>query len=208
LETAEEIMAKTILGIVGSYRKNGIIDRLVTETLSSAEALGATTKKIYLSDTHIEFCKNCRQCAQEPGTEPGPCVHSDDFKTILNEWKNCDGLVIGAPVNFFNVTAITRKFMERLICFAYWPWGQAAPRMRSKNKDKKAVLITATAMPAFMGRLFTGAPRALRLIADTMGARPIQSIFVGLIAQKEHVTPPEKALRKAQSAGRRLAPIK
>lgn len=46
-------MAKKILGIVGSYRKNGIIDRMVTETLSSAAAMGAVTHKIYLTDMHI-----------------------------------------------------------------------------------------------------------------------------------------------------------
>lgn len=197
-------MAKKILGIVGSYRKNGIIDRLVTETLSSAEALGAATKKLYLADAHIEFCKNCRQCTQEPGTEPGKCVHSDDFNAILSEWKEYDGLVIGAPVNFFNVTAVTRKFMERLVCFAYWPWGQLGPKMRSRNKDKRAVLITATAMPSFMGRLLTGAPRALQLIAETMGAKPVKSIFVGLAAQKERSAPSEKAIRQARAAGRQL----
>lgn len=205
LETAEVIMAKKILGIVGSYRKNGIIDCLVTETLSSAEALGAATKKIYLLDAHIEFCKNCRQCTQEPGAAPGKCVHSDDFNAILREWKECDGLVIGAPVNFFNVTAVTRKFMERLACFSYWPWGQYGPKMRSRNKDKKAVLITASAMPSFMGRLFTGAPRALRLIAETMGAKPIKTLFAGLSAQKELAAPSGKAIRQARAAGRQLA---
>jgi len=198
-------MAKRILGIVGSYRKNGIIDCLVTETLSSAEALGATSKKIYLSDAHIEFCKNCRQCTQEPGIAPGQCIHSDDFNAILGEWKECDGLVIGAPVNFFNVTAVTRKFMERLACFSYWPWGQTGPKMRSRNKDKRAVLITASAMPSFMGRLFTGAPRALRLIAETMGAKPVKTIFAGLSAQEEHAAPSEKAIRQARAAGRQLA---
>jgi len=198
-------MTKRILGIVGSYRKNGIIDCLVTETLSRAEALGAATKKIYLSDAHIEFCRNCRRCTQEPGAVPGKCVHSDDFNAILSEWKECDGLVIGAPVNFFNVTAVTRKFMERLACFSYWPWGQSGPKMRSRNKDKKAVLITASAMPSFMGRLFTGAPRALRLIAETMGAKPVKIIFAGLSAREEHAAPSKKAIRQARSAGRQLA---
>jgi multimeric flavodoxin WrbA len=198
-------MAKKILGIVGSYRKNGIIDCMVTEVLSSAEALGATTNKIYLSDAHIEFCKNCRQCTQEPGVESGKCVHSDDFNAIMSEWKECDGLVVGAPVNFFNVTAVTRKFMERLACFSYWPWGQAGPKVRSKVKGKRAVLITSAAMPAFMGRLFTGAPRALRLIAETMGAKPVKTIFIGLAAQKEHPVLSENAIRKAQAAGRQLA---
>jgi FMN-dependent NADH-azoreductase len=198
-------MAKKILGIVGSYRKNGIIDCMVTETLSGAKALGAATKKIYLSDAHIEFCRNCRQCTQEPGVEPGKCVHSDDFNAILSEWKECDGLVIGAPVNFFNVTAVTRKFIERLACFSYWPWGQHGPKMRSGDKNKRAVLITASAMPSFLGRFFTGAPRALRLIAETMGAKPVKTIFVGLAAQKEHQVPSGKAIRQARAAGRQLA---
>ncbi len=193
-----------ILGMVGSYRKNGIIDSLVSATLSSAEALGATTKKIYLSDAHIEFCSNCRQCTQEPGVEPGTCVHFDDVAAILSEWKECDGLVMGSPVNFFNVTAVTRKFMERLVCFSYWPWGQPGPKMRSKLRDKKAVLITASAMPAFMGWIFTGAPRALRLIAKTMGAQPIKTIFVGLAGQQQHPTLSGKAIRQAQAAGRQL----
>ena len=198
-------MGAKILGIVGSYRKNGIVDRLVTETLSGAEAAGVATKKIYLVDAHIEFCRNCRQCAQEPGTEPGRCVISDDMSAILGEWKECDGLVLGAPVNFYNLTALTRKFMERLICFAYWPWGQNAPKWRSMKRNKRAVLITATAMPSFLGWIFTGAPRALRLMAKTMGAKPIQTIFAGLIAQKEYVPLSEKAIRQARAAGRRLA---
>jgi len=198
-------MAKTILGIVGSYRKNGIIDCLVTEALLSAEALGAVTKKIYLADAHIEFCTNCRHCMQAPGSERGKCIHSDDMEAILKEWEKCDGLIIGSPVNFYNVTAITRKFMERLIGYAYWPWGHPSPTMRSKKKDKAAVLITASAMPAFLGRVFTGAARALKITAETMGAKPVKTIFAGLVAQQEQSFPSAKVIRQAQAAGRLLA---
>jgi len=198
-------MSKKVLGIVGSYRKGGIIDSLVSETLSSAEKHGARTAKIYLIDKHIEFCMNCRRCTQEPGAERGKCIHEDDMESILRECEDSDALVLGAPVNFFNINAVTRRFMERLVCFAYWPWGtRGGPKMRMKSKTRKAVLITSAAMPAFLGRIFTGAPRALRIIADTMGAKPVVSLFVGLIAENEHVSPPEKAVRKARDAGRRL----
>lgn len=193
-----------ILGIVGSYRKNGVIDRLVTETLAGAEAAGAETKKIYLIDERIEYCTNCRQCTREPGEEPGRCIHSDDMTAILNDWKESDALVIGSPVNFFNVNAVTRTFMERLLVFAYWPWGKPGPAMRSRDRQRKAVLITASAMPAWMGRMFTGAPRALRIIAKTMGARPVRTIFTGMIAMREEQEPSKKAIRKARTAGRCL----
>ena len=197
-------MSKKILGIVGSYRKDGVIDTLVTEVLAAAEEQGAQTAKIYLKDRHIEFCTNCRKCTQDAGTEPGKCIHRDDMESILSQYLDSDAVVIGAPVNFFNVNAVTRRFMERLACFCYWPWGARGPQMRSRTKTRKAVLITSSAMPAFLGRIFTGALRALKTIASTMGAKPVASIFVGMIALQEQATIQEKAIRQARKAGREL----
>jgi multimeric flavodoxin WrbA len=197
-------MGKKILGIVGSYRKNGTIDTLVSAALSSAQEHGAETEKIYLIDQHIEFCTNCRTCTQEVGTDPGACIHHDAVAGILDRYLKCDGVVIGAPVNIFNVNAVTRKFMERLVCFTYWPWGQPGYKLRKKHWGKKAVLITSSAMPGFMGRFFTGAVRALKITAKTMGAKPVASLFVGLSAQNKKPAVPEKALCRAREAGRKL----
>ena len=197
-------MSKRILGIVGSYREGGVIDTLVSEVLAAAEKRGAQTTKIYLKDRHIEFCTNCRKCTQAAGPEPGKCLHRDDMESILNRYHDSDVIVIGAPVNFFNVNAVTRKFMERLVCFSYWPWGARGPLMRTKTKTRKAVLITSSAMPAFLGRIFTGALRALKTIANTMGAKPVASIFVGMIAMHEQPAIPENLIRKARKAGHEL----
>ena len=197
-------MAPKILGIVGSYRKGCVIDTLVSTALSAAKEAGATTSKIYLQDKHIEFCINCRQCTQEPGTMYGQCIHHDDIASILQEIESSDGIVLGAPVNFFNVTAIMRRFMERLVCYAYWPWGHHAPQLRNKVKNKRAVLITATAMPAFFGRLLTGAVRALKITAEVLHAKTVATIFAGTIADTEHPTVPLKFIQQAQKAGRKL----
>jgi len=119
-------MGKRILGIVGSYRKNDTIDSLVSEVLSSAEERGTETEKIYLLDKQIEFCTNCRTCTQRRETERGECIHRDDMPGILDRYDASDGIVIGAPVNCFNLNALIRRFMERLVCFTYWPWGNRA----------------------------------------------------------------------------------
>lgn len=198
-------MGKKILGIVGSYRKNGNIDTLVSAALSAAQQNGAATEKIYLLDKHVEFCTNCRTCTQKPGPEPGECIHHDDMAGILDRYDRSDGIVIGAPVNAFNLNALTRRFMERLVCFTYWPWGQPGYTLRKKSRGKKAALITSSAMPAIMGRIFTGAPRALRVIAETMGAKQIASLFAGLSAKRPTAAVSDKMLRRAQEAGRRLA---
>jgi len=198
-------MAKRILGIVGSYRKNGTIDSLVTEVLSSAEKQGAVTEKIYLLDKKIEFCTNCRTCTQKPGDERGLCVHRDDMADILDRYDFSDGIVLGAPVNCYNLNALTRRFMERLVCFTYWPWGEPGYQLRKKFRGKKAVLITSSAMPALMGRIFTGAPRALRVIAETMGANPVAILFAGLSAQRQNPVISGKLILRAREAGRKLA---
>ncbi|HIP52649.1 MAG TPA: flavodoxin family protein, partial [Chromatiales bacterium] len=58
---------KRVMGIVGSYRKGGMIDTAVSEILRAAERDGALVSKVYLLDAHIEYCKNCRKCMQSPG---------------------------------------------------------------------------------------------------------------------------------------------
>ena len=110
-------------------------------------------------------------------------------------------------MNCFNLNAITRRFMERLVCLTYWPRGKGGYVLRNKAQGKKAVLITSSAMPAIMGRFFTGAPRALRIIAETMGAKPVASLFAGLSAQKQKTAVPYNRLRKAREAGHKLAAL-
>ncbi|MBI5015057.1 MAG: flavodoxin family protein [Deltaproteobacteria bacterium] len=199
-------MPRKVLGIVGSYRKGGAIDTLVSEVLRAAGEAGAETTKIYLVDRRIEFCTNCRRCTQVRGPDPGPCLHNDDLAEILRAYRLSDGLVLGAPVNFFNLNALTRRFMERLVCFAYWPWeSHGGPAMRSKAKTKSAVLVTSAAMPGPLIRWATGAVRALRITATTLGARPIATLAVGLMGDEERPSVPERALRRARAAGRRLA---
>ncbi|MDW7709700.1 MAG: flavodoxin family protein [Deferrisomatales bacterium] len=199
-------MSRKVLGIVGSYRKGGAVDALVGEVLRGAEDAGAQAAKEYLLDTRIEFCTNCRRCAQEPGPEPGRCVHDDDLGELLDLCRQADGLVLGAPVNFYNVNALTRRFLERLVCFAYWPWKSGGgPVMRVKDRGTRAVLVTTAAMPGFLIPLATGSPRALRAMAKTLGARPVASVFAGLLGDEEHPAVPERVLRPARAAGRRLA---
>ena len=113
----------------------------------------------------------------------------------------------GAPVNFFNVNAVMRRFMERLVCFAYWRWDMMGPQVRTKQQRSRAVLSPEWPCRHSWGRFFTGALRALKITAKTLGAKPVASIVVGMIARSEHPLAPAKAMRKARAAasGRPLA---
>lgn len=197
-------MGAKIVAIVGSYRKGGTVDAAVEAVLAGAREHGAATHTIYLTEQHIEFCQNCRTCTQTPGEARGTCPQHDDLAAILSEIDAADGVVLGAPVNCFNVTAIFRRFLERLVGCCYWPWGQAMPRMREKVMWRKAVLVTSAAMPGPMIPLFTGAFKSLRSTANMLQAKPVGRLSVGL-AGGEPRELKTSTLRRARKLGERLA---
>ncbi|HUV70723.1 MAG TPA: flavodoxin family protein [Terracidiphilus sp.] len=198
-------MITKVVAIVGSYRKGGTIDSTVEAVLAGAREKGAKTVTFYLTDKHIEFCTNCRQCTQEPGERRGNCKQQDDLEPMLRQIEAADALVLGSPVNYYNVTAIFRRFMERLLGYAYWPWKQAAPKWRKKKVSKKAVLIASSAAPGFLIPLATGAARALRLTARVLGAKPVGHMWIGLVAGEPHHNLSARNRERARQLGRQLA---
>ena len=197
-------MARNVLAIIGSYRKGGVVDMAVDAVLVGASARGANIRKIYLIDQHIEYCRNCRNCTQEAGAARGKCAIEDDMAGILKEIEEADAIVLGSPVNFYNVTAVFRTFLERLVGCVYWPWGQPAPKPRWKEMRRKAVLISSLAAPGIFLPIATGASRALRLAAQSLGARPVAKLWIGLAAQQPKPMLSTRVLRRAQHIGASL----
>jgi multimeric flavodoxin WrbA len=194
-----------VTAILGTYRKGGVIDTAVDEVLAAAREGGATTLKIYLIERHVEFCSNCRTCMQQAGAQRGECCIADDMSDILNDIEQSDGLVLASPMNFGTVTAVMKRFIERLGCFAYWPWGAKGPKARSEAKAKRAVVIASSAMPAIMALLMTGIVGLLKKTAGLLGARTVGMVFIGLAAQQEKQDIGRRARAKARSLGKKLA---
>jgi multimeric flavodoxin WrbA len=198
-------MSSRVVAIVGSYRKGGTTDSAVEAILAGAREKGAETHTIYLTDQHIEFCTNCRQCMQTPGLERGKCPQEDDLEPMLAEIEAADAIVLGSPVNIGNVTAIFRRFMERLVGYDYWPWGQHEPSARKKLATRKAVLVATSAMPGFLIPIATGTCRALRATAKLLGAKPVGRLWIGLSAQEPDQSLSAKNRERARRIGWRLA---
>lgn len=192
-----------IVAITGSYRKSGTVNTVVDTILASARESGAQTSKIDLTEKHLEFCTNCRECTQVAGESRGHCVHQDDLEAILAEVESADSVVFGAPVNYYNVTAIFRRFLERLLGYMYWPWGAFVPKARTKVQTKRAVIVTSSAMPGFLIPIATGTPRALKLAAQSVGAKTVAKIYIGLSSGKDAKISPS-TFAKAQRVGKML----
>ena len=202
--SAEESVGKKVVAVLGTYRKGGTLDVAVQALLEGARARRAATSIIYLSDKHIEFCTNCRQCTQEPGPERGRCRQNDDLDAIVSEIEAADAVVLASPVNCGNTTALFRCFMERLIGCTYWPWGQPAPKARTHVRPLKAALVASSAMPGFLIPIATGTKNALRMTARTLGARPVASLWIGVSAGELDHKPSAKVLERARRIGMKL----
>ena len=104
---------------------------------------GAQVETIVLRDHPINFCLNCRECTQQPGESPGHCVQQDEMQAIVNKIEAADGYILASPTNLGSVSAVYKRFMERLVVYAYWPWGAKFPLYRKANiKPKKKVCTT------------------------------------------------------------------
>lgn len=193
-----------VVAVVGTYRKGRVIDTAVDEALRGAREAGADIEKIMLLDRHIEFCTNCRACTQDPGEQRGKCVINDDMDSILSTLENADAYILASPINFFTVTALMKRFIERLICFGYWPWG-TYPKERVKKKRKKALLITSSACPAFIGRIaFRHTFSILKAGGKCLGAGKFRKLYFGTVAAQPEETLNDRNKKRAFTAGRKL----
>ncbi len=191
-----------VTAIVGSYRRGGIVESAVDELLAAARVQGAEVEKVNLLDRQVEFCTNCRTCTAEPGPERGRCVIADDVPAILDTLEASDVFVLASPVNFWTVTALMKRFVERTLCYGYWPWG-GGPKPR-RARTRRAILILASAAPAVMARWGTDAGKLLRRVAHLLGARRVDTLWIGLARRSADAGLPARARARAQALGRRI----
>lgn len=125
-------MGKSIVAFVGSPRKGGNTDLLVTELLAAAEKEGATTEKVYLDDFDIKPCKACDACHK---ADPPRCVQKDDFEAVADKLRAADAFVFGTPVYWWTISAQSKLFMDR------W-YSLLDKNYDSTLKGKKAAIVT------------------------------------------------------------------
>lgn len=95
-----------ILYISGSPRRGGNTEIL----LERARAITGG-ELLRLADTRFEPCRSCWACR-----EGNPCIIDDELAPVLDKLPEFQALVIGSPVHFNNVSALTKAFMDRT-----WP---------------------------------------------------------------------------------------
>ena len=97
-----------VVGIVGSPRKNGNTEFLVSHALKSIAEEGLETELIPLAGLDIRPCTACMACQKEER-----CSIDDDLFPIYLKMKAADGIIIASPVYYGSATALVKGLMER-----------------------------------------------------------------------------------------------
>ena len=196
---------RKILAINGSYRAGGVTDQAVSGVLEDLKAPDGEVEHVKLRDYPIEFCMNCRECMQQAGDAPGRCVLNDGMVELVQKIEDADAYVLAAPTNFSSVTALFKRFSERLAVYGHWPWGRAAPTFRKdKMPGKPAIIISSCAAPGILGKLTYGTNRNLKIAAKTIGGKVVGSMVTGLVSQERTPELPPRAQRRIKALAPRL----
>jgi multimeric flavodoxin WrbA len=101
-----------VVAINGSGRKDGNTFLLLNVVLDELKAEGIETEIIQLAEgSPIQGCVACYQCMQRKNMKCA--IESDPFNEYFAKISTADGLLLGSPVYFSDVTAGMRGLIER-----------------------------------------------------------------------------------------------
>lgn len=110
---------KKIIIIDGGPRKNmntaQLLQRFAEGAKSVSEEIEAKIVRLY--DLDYKGCMSCMACKVK-GKASNICRFKDGLTPLLEEIAQADGLVLGSPIYFGEVTGQMRTFLERLA----FPW--------------------------------------------------------------------------------------
>ena len=131
-------MAKKILVLSGSPKKNGNTATLVGWFAEGARAKGAQVEIVRTAFLKYKStgCTSCRACQKLNKYE---CVVNDQVRPILEKMAKVDAIVMATPLYFFAASAQLKLVFDRM--FSLYKWDNDAGTMKTILKGKTLVLI-------------------------------------------------------------------
>ena len=129
---------KKIIIIDGGPRKNMNTAKLLQRFAEGAKSAGndIEVKTVRLYDLDYKGCMSCMACKLK-GKASNICRFKDALTPVLEEIAQADGLVLGSPIYFGDVTGQMRAFLERLS----FPWLSYNDYSLTATKRMPVVLV-------------------------------------------------------------------
>ena len=188
-----------ILCIVGSPRKNGNTDTILESVLDGARAYGAEVEKIYLSDLRFKGCIGCEGCAKTT-----KCILNDDMQRVYEKLDQSDGLVLGSPTYFYNVSGLMKLFIDRLYAYDIFDPSDRSVWLSPNEVSglKYAVTVAVCEQETIDNMGF--ASEAMSMALQSVGWRSVVNMKVLHLFEKHAASQNAQLLSEAKLAGKKL----
>jgi len=100
-----------VIAFNGSARKKGNTTELLNIVLEEIRSQGGEAELVELAGLNISGCKACYQCFE---TKDCQCAIKDDLiNEMVGKMREADGIILGSPTYFADVSANMKAFIER-----------------------------------------------------------------------------------------------
>ena len=100
-----------VVAINGSARKDGNTAILIRRMFEELENEGIETELLQLAGKKIRGCTACRKCFENKDKR---CIFDDDIcNDYIKKMTEADGIILGSPVYFTDVTADMKALIDR-----------------------------------------------------------------------------------------------
>ena len=129
---------KKIMIIDGGPRRNMNTAQMLQKVAEGAQSVSEEieVKTVRLYDLDYKGCMSCMACKIK-GKASNVCKFKDALTPVLEEIAQADGLVMGSPIYFGDVTGQMRTFLERLA----FPWLSYNDYSMTAPKKMPVILI-------------------------------------------------------------------
>ena len=100
-----------VVAINGSARKNGNTATLLNVVLDELKKEGIKTELLQMAGQNLQGCLACYKCFKN---KDGRCVNDKDkMNEYIAKMREADGVLLGSPTYFSDVTSNMRALIER-----------------------------------------------------------------------------------------------
>jgi multimeric flavodoxin WrbA len=100
-----------VVGFNGSARKDGNTAILINYVFGELESTGIQTEMVQLSGKDIHGCRACFKCFNNTD---GHCAVDDDYlNQCIDKMVQADGIILGSPTYFTDVSAEMKALIDR-----------------------------------------------------------------------------------------------
>jgi multimeric flavodoxin WrbA len=161
---------KKIMIIDGGPRKNfntaSMLQKFAEGAMSVSDQVEVKTVRLYSMD--YKGCMSCLACKIK-GRASNVCKFKDELTPVLEEIAQADGLVLGSPIYFGQITGQMQAFLERLS----FPW--LSYNDYSMTAPKK--------MPVVLMETMNGLPDK----NNSQGYGPMEYCITSALGEPEHI---------------------